>query len=126
MLLKVLAIGISTVIINLILKQYKPEFATLVNICGGLLIFVLVVDGAKNIVNNMINMAGLKNLNVDIISPILKILGVGYITEFTANIAEDSGNKTIATKVLLGGKIAICVVALPIIESLINAILSLI
>ena len=126
MLFKILGVAIVTTVLTLILKQYKPEFSLLVSVCGGLIIFALLIDGVKEIVDSMIDIKNISTINVDIISPILKILGVGYITEFTANLAEDSGNKSVATKVVLGGKIAICVVALPIIKLLINAILSLI
>ena len=65
------------------------------------------------------------NLNFDFLTVILKIVGVGYITEFTADIAEDFGNKIIASKVLLGGKIIICGMTLPIIEKLFSVLLSL-
>lgn len=124
MILKIIAIGIVTVFLSLILKQYKPEFSLLVSLCGGLLIFILIIDAANEILDQII----LINVNSDVnfIEPIIKILGVGYITEFTASLAEDSGNKSIATKVVLGGKIAICLLALPIIKKLINAIFLLV
>ena len=43
MILKIIAIGIVTVFLSLILKQYKPEFSLLVSLCGGLLIFILLI-----------------------------------------------------------------------------------
>ena len=56
----------------------------------------------------------------------MKIVGLGYITEFAADLAEESGNKSVAGKIILGGKIALCTQALPVIKNLINAILSLV
>ena len=126
MLLKILGVGLCGVIINLLLKQYKPEFCLLNNVCVGLLIFALLIDGVKEIVLDFINIQNLSGVKHDIISPMLKVIGIGYITEFTSDLAEESGNKSIAGKIILGGKIAICVLALPIIKQLINAIISLI
>ena len=126
MLLKLIGVGLSAVIINLILKQYKPEFAILINVCSGLIMFLLVIDGLSEIINEVIGLQELSSIKLDIITPILKVIGVGYITEFASDLAEDSGNKSVANKIIFGGKIAICLLALPVIKMLINAILSLI
>ncbi len=126
MLIKIIGVGVCSIIVNLILKQYKPEFAILANICGGLVIFLLITESCEQIIDNFIYIQNSTELKVEIVSPILKVIGVGYITEFTADLAEDSGNKTIANKVIMGGKIAICILALPIIKTLINTIISLI
>ncbi|MBQ8425197.1 MAG: stage III sporulation protein AD, partial [Clostridia bacterium] len=65
------------------------------------------------------------NFDYEYFSLILKIIGVGYITEFTADIADDFGNKTISSKVILGGKIVICAMSIPVIKSLLSLLLSL-
>ena len=126
MLLKVLGVAVCTIIINVLLKQIKPELSILVNVCGGLIMFMLVLEEGKSLINEYVSMQEFSNLQIDIISPILKVIGVGYITEFTSDFAEDCGNKAISDKVILGGKIAICLLALPIIKTLIKSILSLI
>jgi stage III sporulation protein AD len=51
---------------------------------------------------------------------ILKSLGIAYITEFTSAICKDAGEKSIAGKVELAGKIAIFFVALPVFTSLLD------
>ena len=122
---KIIAIAFVTIVLNLIVKQYRLEFSILISVCGGLLIFIMLIDEIKIVVDEMINV-DLKGVDFGVINSIIKVLGIGYITEFTANIAEESGSKSIATKVILGGKIAICVATLPIIKMLLNAILSLI
>lgn len=126
MLWKVIGVGLCTVVISLILKQYKPELVVFSNICGGLIILMLAVDGVKDLIGEFMNLQNFSGVKMDVISPILKVIGVGYITEFTADVAEDSGNKSVANKVVLGGKIAICMLALPVIKTLISAIISLI
>lgn len=126
MLLKVLGIGICTIIVNLLLKQVKPEFAVLANVCGGLIMFLMVIEEGQVLINEYANLQDVSGVQIDIVSPILKVIGVGYITEFTSDLAEDCGNKSVADKVILGGKIAICLLALPIIKTLVNSIISLI
>lgn len=126
MLAKILGVGICTVIIGLVLKQYKPELFVLTNICGGLIIFMLALNGAEDLISEFYNIETSIGSNINILKPIMKVLGVGYITEFTSNMAEDCGNKSIASKIVLGGKVVICTLALPVLKELINAILLLI
>ncbi len=125
MIFKIIGVGICTIVVSIVLKQYKPELSVLVNICGGLVIFMLAIDGVSTLVSEFYSIENLTS-QIEIVKPIMKVLGVGYITEFTANLAEDSGNKSVASKIILGGKVAICTLALPILKQLINAIISLI
>lgn len=124
MIFKIIGVGICTIVVSIVLKQYKPELSVLVNICGGLVIFMFAIDGVSTLVSEFYSIENLTS-QIEIVKPIMKVLGVGYITEFTANLAEDSGNKSVASKIVLGGKVAICTLALPILKQLINAIISL-
>ncbi len=126
MIFKIIGVGITTVVIGLLLKQYKPEIAILSNVCGSLLIVMLLIDGFENIINELFDIETLSTMEINIVSPIIKMIGIGYVTEFTSDLAEDSGNKTISNKVIIGGKIAVCVVALPIIKVFVSSIISLI
>jgi len=126
MLFKIIGVGLCSVVISVILKQYKPEFALLINVCCGVIIFLMLIDGVKTIINSMVEIQTLSEFKVDILSPILKVVGIGYITEWSSDLAEESGNKSISNKIILGGKVSICIVALPLIKNLISAILSLI
>lgn len=125
MLFKIIGIGICTLVLNMVLKNQKPEIALLVNVCGGLLIFMFVLDGVSGLLEGFYELENYVG-KVEIVKPIMKVLGVGYITEFSSNLAEDSGNKSIASKIVLGGKVAICGLAMPILKQLIQTIVSII
>lgn len=125
MLIKILGVGICTVVLSLVLKQARPEISLLASVCGGLLIFMLVMEGVGEIASELILLSDMTG-EIEIVKPVMKVLGVGYITEFTANLAEDSGNKSVASKIILGGKVAICTLAFPILKQLVQTILSLI
>ena len=126
MLIKILIVGLLTVVLSYITKQLKSEFSMIVNICGGLIIFFLILDGVTDLFTGLNFVGADVNISSEILSSIIKVMGVGYITEFCADIAEDSGNKFIASKVIFGGKIAICVMAFPIIKQLFQTIIALI
>ena len=125
MIFKVVIIAIICIFLTSLLKSYNAEFSTIVSICGGVLIFLLLVDELKSIMKYFVSLYEMTDLNFDFLSVILKIIGVGYVVEFTADIAEDFGNKMIASKVLLGGKVVVCGMTLPIIKNMLSILLSL-
>jgi stage III sporulation protein AD len=122
---KILSIGVVTVVVSIIIKQYRPDIALLCSICGGLMMIMLVSDSLGEILDSMVSLSSNISVSADVVTPITKVIGIGYLTEFCADMADDAGNKSISSKILFGGKIAICVVALPIITNMLSAILSL-
>ena len=126
MLLKILIVSIITVIASVLIKNIKSEFSLLVNVCGGLIIFYLILQGATELFDGISYIGENSNISPSVITSLIKVVGIGYITELCADIAEDSGNKFVATKVILGGKIALCIMSYPIIKYLFQTIISLI
>lgn len=125
MILKIVFIAIICIFISSLLKKYNSEFSSIVSVCGGVIIFLLSVDEITNIVNQFSEIYNFTELNFDFLSIVFKVLGVGYITEFTADIAEDFGNHVIASKVVLGGKVVICGMTLAVVKKLLSLLLSL-
>ena len=53
---------------------------------------------------------------------LLKIVGIGYVTEFASSVLSDFGGNAISDKVVLGGKITIVIMSLPILEKLLTLV----
>ena len=115
-------IGLTCVIT---LREVKPSLAVIAGVATGVAIIVVLLDGLTDVVKELKEIAIKTNLDNELILTIMKIIGVGYITEFSAGICEDYGSSGIARKVQLGGKIAIFLLSLPIITNIILAIASL-
>jgi stage III sporulation protein AD len=69
---------------------------------------------------SIFNKTGVSN---SLFVPVLKIIGIGYLCEFGANLCVDGGCSSIADKILFCGKITILIIALPIINSVIDVVL---
>ena len=122
---KIVGVGIITCVAAILLKQLKPEISIVVALCGGLIVLSMVVDYLVDIIaifNSVVQKTG---LNSSLFASILKIIGIGYITEWTSNICSDTGLNSLADKILLAGKILIFVCSLPIITSIIEIITQL-
>lgn len=124
--LKVLILGIILSVITVLLKQIKPEYSLICIIVGSIILIAYILSGISTIFDYfsvIVEKTGIDNV---MFTTLLKIIGVGYLIEFTAGICVDSGNNSIADKVVLAGKILIFILSMPIITNLFNLILELI
>lgn len=119
---KIIGVGFITAISALIVKQIKPEVSIVIGMAGGVVMLIMLIDAFSSIVSSFGSMITKSGLTSGIFSTVLKIIGVGYITEFSANLCADAGSSSIADKILLGGKIIIMLIAIPIVNSIIEII----
>jgi len=120
---KIMGIGLVALIIIIILRQYKPDFAIYVSIIAGVLILLLSFSNISGVINLLKNISNRANINSEFLGIILKITGIAILTEFAVSICQDSGEKSIANKIDIGGKVIIITISLPIISSLLETIL---
>ena len=120
---KVVAVGIITVIATIIVKQVKPEIAVLIILAGSIVIIAIILNMLQGIFGNFMSIFNKTGINSSLFKPVLKIVGIGYLCEFGANLCIDGGCNSIADKILLCGKITILVIALPIINNVIDVVL---
>lgn len=117
---KIIGVAFVTAIASVLLKSTKPELSFAVTVTGAIVILLFLVDLLQNTVNIFSSIAKLTGVENGLIKILLKIVGVGYLTEFAAGVLSDFGNNSLSDKVVLAGKLTILVLALPIIESLLT------
>ena len=120
--IKIVILGIIATIFIVLLKPNRPEIATVLAVGAGIIITISVLDELFEIVYTFYDIADLTGIDKGIFSTILKIIGIGYLTEFANGICVDSGAKSIGEKLQFAGKIVILLISLPILENLIQII----
>lgn len=121
--IKIIGVGLITLIIIIIVKQYRPEFTMYVSVAAGIIILLLVMDKLSSIIDLLTNLANKTSINNEFIFLLIKITGIAILTEFASSVCKDSGETAIASKVDMGGKIIIIAMSIPIIASLLETIL---
>lgn len=119
---RIIGVGIITAITALIVRQVKPEISVIISITGGIMILLMIANSLTSVFETFGQVIEKSGLTTGLFSTILKIVGVGYVTEFSASLCQDAGVNSVADKILLGGKIVILVLALPIVSNIIEII----
>ena len=123
---KIIGIGLIAVVIILILKQYKPEFAIYVSLIAGIAILFISLTQLSGVLDLLKNISSKANINSQYLSLLLKITGIAFLTEFAVSVSNDCRETAIARKMDLGGKVIIISISIPIITALLETILKII
>ena len=123
--IKIIGIGLIALIVIIIIKQYRPEFAVYVSLIAGALILLLILDKMSGVINLLTNLANKNSINKYFIFLLIKIKGIAFLKEFEVSIFKDAGESAIATKIDMGGKVMIVAISIPIISSLLETIVKI-
>ena len=123
--IKIIGIGMIALIIIIVIKQYRPEFAIYISIIVGILILSISLQKMGEIVTLIQSVSEKAGINGKFISILLKITGIAILTEFAVSVCKDSGESAIASKIEMGGKVIIISMSIPIISSLLELMINI-
>ena len=121
--IKIIGIALTSVIIIIILKQYRPEFTIYISIITGILILYLVFDKLTGIIDLLKSLINKTSINSAFLILLIKMTGIAFLSEFAMSVCKDAGESAIASKIEIGTKIIIISMSIPIISSLLEIIL---
>lgn len=126
LLLKVIGVGMLTLVGATLIKPYRPEVAVLVSVSGGAVVLFTVFSAIESYFSSLSGIFADAGLSPEYFSVALKAVGIGYLTQFAADTASDSGQTSLASKITLAGRTVILILALPIISDLLSLALRLV
>lgn len=123
--LKIIGIGIFTLITYLIVKPIKPDIAIFLGVVGSCVILIQSIDSLTVLIETMTNFVERTGINSSLFKSVLKMVGIGYLAEISSSLCISSGNSTIADAISFAGKVTILVYSIPIISNLLDLIIEL-
>lgn len=109
-----------------IVRQLKQEFTVPLTVGVSVVMLLLICDQLYAAVYTFYNFAEQSGVDTEAIACVIKVVGIGYLAEFSNNICIDANCKGIGDKVLLASKVAILFCALPIVQKLFDVIKNLV
>ena len=126
MIFKIISIAIIGVVVVLLLRTAKPEFAVFATIAPGVVIVIILLSTLQDVILSFDEIVKKSGVDDGIFTAVLKIIGIGYLTEYSASIANDAGCGSIASKLQFGGKLTIFAMSISIVSTLIDVIKNLV
>ena len=122
---QLVGIAFITAVAALILKNTKPELAFAVTVTGSIILLLFTFEMLKSSLTIFQKIAETTGLDSSLIKILLKMVGIGYLVEFSAGVLNDFGQNSVADKLVFCGKVIVLILAIPILESVLTLISSL-
>ena len=126
MIFKLVGIAIIGVIVVSLLKTAKPEFAVFATIATGVVMVVTMLSSLQSVILAFDGIVKKSGIDDGIFTAVLKIIGIGYLTEYSASVATDAGCASIAQKLQFRGKIVIFLMSISIVTALVDVVSALV
>ncbi len=119
---QLVGIALITAVAAILVKSTKPELALAVTIAGSVILLLFVLEVFRGSIGIFTEIAEMTGLDATIVKTLLKMVGIGYLVEFSAGILNDFGQNSLADKLVFCGKILVLILAVPILESILELI----
>lgn len=120
--INVAVIGIIAVLLAITFKKGKEEYSLYISIAACFIILLLGISKLETILDTINRLQGYIKINKAYINILVKIIGITYVTEFSASLCKDSGYHAIGEQVELVGKLSILAISMPILLALLDTI----
>ncbi len=124
--LKIALTAAISVLLYVLIKQVKPEYAPLTALAAAGIILVSLTENlldATGTLEKMLILSGLEKKNVSLL---IKSLGICIVTQFASDLCRENSASSIATAVELAGRLGMLMLSLPMIETVARIAMGLI
>ncbi len=123
---RVVGVALVGAICVVVLKNSQSSFAMLASIATGIVVLIISLNSLGDVILTFQEIVDRTGIDNALFACLLKIVGVGYLTEFAVSICNDFECASIGKKLAFAGKIAIFLMAVPIVKALIELVAKLV
>lgn len=104
------------------IKSVKSGFDTYIAVAACLVILGFILSKLSVVVNVIERLQSYIAIDWTYMEILLKIVGISYITQFSADICKECGYNAISSQIQIFGKISVMLVSMPVVLALIETI----
>lgn len=119
---KVALLGIASVVLGLLFKGCREEYALYLSLAAGILILALAGSRLREVVETVELLQENLQLDDGYLKILMKMLLVTYIGQFASAICRDCGNTAVAGQIELFGRLTLAALGTPVFISLLQLI----
>lgn len=123
--LSVAAAAILAAVCALVVGKQAPEVAILLAICAGALILLYCSGALETVTAFLDRLAELGGLSPQVLSPMLKAVGIGLVTRLAADFCRDAKESALAGVVELAGTVLALAAVLPLMSAVLDLLAQL-
>ncbi|MBQ5668207.1 MAG: stage III sporulation protein AD [Peptococcaceae bacterium] len=123
--MQLLGCGFLTLVVYLVLQEYKSNTAIFVVTAFGILVLVQSTEYLQQIIDTLLAVCVQAGVRIAYFTVILKMIGIAWLAEFLCQICRDAGSGALAVKLEFAAKISILMMFFPILTELLHSIIAI-
>ena len=123
--LQLLGCGFLTLVVYIVLQEYKSNTAIFVVTAFGILVLVQSTEYLQQIIDTLLAVCVQAGVRIAYFTVILKMIGIAWLAEFLCQICRDAGSGALAVKLEFAAKISILIMFFPILTELLHSVIAI-
>ena len=120
-----MGLEVSAAVLCLVVRQQQPQLASLCALAAGCILLLGALGSVSFLQEELRKLTALAGLREETLTVFMKVLGMSYTAELTAQTCSDLGENSLALKVQLLGKLSVFTLTAPLLLELLTLILEL-
>ncbi len=116
--MKIFILAIVMSIICMVVKNYKPEYSIICQLCACAVVVLYTLTTFVNVFDSVIELFSFSGIDSSFVEVLFKALGISLLTDFAASVCKDSSNNTLSNCIELFGKTIIIFMSMPMLKKL--------
>jgi stage III sporulation protein AD len=123
--MQLLGCGFLTLVVYIVLQEYKSNTAIFVVTAFGILVLVQSTEYLQQIIDTLLAVCVQAGVRIAYFTVIIKMIGIAWLAEFLCQICRDAGSGALAVKLEFAAKISILMMFFPILTELLHSIIAI-
>ena len=111
-------LGIGAVVLALLLKQQKSEYALYLSLAAVILILIFSMNRLQVVMETIQKIEQYSGIDAAMLKILVKLMGITYVAEFASGICKDAGFSAIGSQIEMFAKFSIMAVMLTLLETI--------
>ena len=120
--LQISILAVVTVLIAVELKSVKSEYGFYITLVAGIIIIFYGIQKLEMVIETINVIQSYIPIDTVYMSTLIKMMGITYLTEFSAGICKDAGYQAVSGQIEVFGKLTILAVSMPVITALLETV----
>lgn len=120
--IKIAVLGIAGLVLCLMVKEMRPEYAAYISLATGLCILLLATGKLQYLMEMIQKLERYIPIDNTYLHTLLKMIGITYVGQFSAGLCKDAGYSSIAGQIEIFSKLSILAISMPILMALMDTI----
>lgn len=120
--IKIAMIGLAGVMLALMLRQQKSEYALYISLAAAVLILVFSAGRLAAVMETIQKIEAYIRIDSAMVKILVKMIGITYVAEFATGICRDAGFGALGNQIEMFARLSLMAVSVPVLLALLETV----